>query len=128
MACAQRLAGNVGYLDLQPILFPAAISGESITAAMTLLAGTDALVIDLRHCLGGEPSMPAFITSYLWDHEPAELSGLGNAASSSSPGRSRMSLAAVSARPSPFTCLPAPPPSPVASSSLTTCNNSAAPP
>src|ERR1700752_550556 len=62
--------------DLQPILFPAVISGESINAAMALLAGTDALVIDLRHCLGGEPSMPAFITSYLWDHEPAQLSGL----------------------------------------------------
>jgi hypothetical protein len=76
VACAQRLAGNVGYLDLQPVLFPVAISGESITAAMTLLAGTDALMVDLRHCLGGEPSMPAFIISYLWDHEPAQLSGL----------------------------------------------------
>ena len=76
VACVQRLAGNVGYLDLQPVLFPAAISGESVTAAMTLLAGTDALIIDLRHCLGGEPAMAAFIISYLWDHEPAQLSGL----------------------------------------------------
>ena len=76
VACVQRLAGHVGYLDLQPILFPAAISGESITAAMTLLAGVDALIIDLRHCLGGEPAMTAFIISYLWDHEPAQLSGL----------------------------------------------------
>jgi N-terminal domain of Peptidase_S41 in eukaryotic IRBP len=76
VACVQRLAGNVGYLDLQPVLFPAAISGESITAAMILMAGTDALIIDLRHCLGGEPAMTAFIISYLWDHEPAQLSGL----------------------------------------------------
>ena len=76
VACLQRLAGNVGYLDLQPVLFPAAISGQSITAAMTLLARTDALIIDLRHCLGGEPAMAAFIISYLWDHEPAQLSGL----------------------------------------------------
>jgi C-terminal processing protease CtpA/Prc len=76
VACVQHLAGNVGYLDLQPVLFPAAISGESITAAMTLLAGTDALIIDLRHCLGGEPAMTTFIISYLWDHEPAQLSGL----------------------------------------------------
>jgi len=76
VACLQCLAGNVGYLDLQPVLFPAAIGGESITAAMTLLAGTDALIIDLRHCLGGEPAMAAFIISYLWDHEPAQLSGL----------------------------------------------------
>jgi len=79
VACVQRLAGNVGYLDLQPVLFPAAISGQSITAAMTLLAGTDALIIDLRHCLGGEPAMTTFIISYLWDHEPVQLSGLRQA-------------------------------------------------
>jgi Peptidase family S41/N-terminal domain of Peptidase_S41 in eukaryotic IRBP len=76
VACVQRLAGNVGYLDLQPVLFPAAICGENITAAMSLLADTDALVIDLRHCLGGEPAMTAFIISYLWDCEPAQLTGL----------------------------------------------------
>jgi C-terminal processing protease CtpA/Prc len=76
VACVQRLAGNVGYLDLQPVLFPASMSGEIITAAMTLLATTDALIVDLRHCLGGEPGMAVFLTSYLWDHEPAELTGL----------------------------------------------------
>jgi hypothetical protein len=76
VACAQRLTGNVGYLDLQPVLFPAAICGEIITAAMTLIAATDALIIDLRHCLGGEPGMAAFLVSYLWDHDPAQLTGL----------------------------------------------------
>jgi C-terminal processing protease CtpA/Prc len=79
VACAQRLAGNIGYLDLQPVLFPAAISGETITAAMTLLADTDALIIDVRHCLGGEPSMVAFLASYLWNHEPAQLTALREA-------------------------------------------------
>ena len=76
VACVRRLAGNVGYLELQPVLFPAAIAGEVITAAMNLLATTDVLIIDLRHCRGGEPTMAAFLVSYLWDHEPAELSGL----------------------------------------------------
>jgi C-terminal processing protease CtpA/Prc len=76
VACARRLAGNVGYLDLQPVLFPAALCGEIITAAMSLLATTDVLVIDLRHCLGGEPATAAFLISYLWDHEPVELTGL----------------------------------------------------
>lgn len=76
VACVQRLAGNVGYLDLQPVLFPVAICGEIITAAMSLLADTDALIIDLRHCLGGEPAMTAFIISYLWDSEPAQLTAL----------------------------------------------------
>jgi Peptidase family S41/N-terminal domain of Peptidase_S41 in eukaryotic IRBP len=76
VACARRLAGNVGYLDLQPVLFPAVIGGEIITAAMTLLAASDALIIDLRHCLGGEPGTVPFLVSYLWDHEPAQLTGL----------------------------------------------------
>ena len=76
VACAQRLAGNVGYLDLRPVLFPVFLCGEIITAAMSLLAATDALIIDLRRCLGGEPSMAAFLISYLWDRDPAQLSGL----------------------------------------------------
>ncbi len=76
VACMRRLAGNVGYLELQPLLFPTALCGEIITAAMSLLATTDVLIIDLRHCLGGEPSMVAFLISYLWDHEPAQLTGL----------------------------------------------------
>jgi hypothetical protein len=76
VACTQRLAGNVGYLELRPVLFPAVLAGEVITAAMSLLATTDALIIDLRNCLGGEPSMASFIISYLWDRDPAQLSGL----------------------------------------------------
>jgi len=76
VACAQRLAGNVGYLDLQPVLFPAVLCAEVVTAAVSLLATTDALIIDLRHCLGGEPSMVTFLISYLWDRDPAQLSGM----------------------------------------------------
>ena len=76
VASVRRLAGNVGYLDLQPVLFPTIISGELITAAMSLIAATEALIIDLRQCLGGEPAMAAFLISYLWDHDPAQLTGL----------------------------------------------------
>ena len=76
VASVRRLAGNVGYLDLQPILFPAVIGGELITAAMSLVAATEALIIDLRQCLGGEPAMAAFLISYLWDHDPVQLTGL----------------------------------------------------
>jgi len=76
VASVQRLAGNVGYLDLQPILFPAVIGGELITAAMSLVAATEALIIDVRRCLGGEPAMVAFLISYLWDHDPVQLTGL----------------------------------------------------
>jgi Peptidase family S41/N-terminal domain of Peptidase_S41 in eukaryotic IRBP len=76
VACVQRLAGNVGYLELRPILFPAFMCGDIITAAMSVVAATDALLIDVRHCRGGEPGMAVFLISYLWDHEPAQLTGL----------------------------------------------------
>jgi C-terminal processing protease CtpA/Prc len=76
VASVQRLAGNVGYLDLQPILFPAVIGGELITAAMSLVAAAEALIVDVRQCLGGEPTMVAFLISYLWDHDPVQLTGL----------------------------------------------------
>jgi hypothetical protein len=76
VACVRRLAGNVGYLELRPILFPAAMCGELVTAAMSVLAATDAMLIDLRQCLGGEPGMAVFLASYLWDDEPAQLTGL----------------------------------------------------
>jgi len=75
VARVERLAGNVGLLDLQPVLFPAVITGELISAAMSLIAGTDALIIDLRRCLGGEPGAVALIISYLWDREPVQLTG-----------------------------------------------------
>ena len=76
VASVQRLAGNVGYLDLQPILFPAVIGAELITAALSLVAATEALIIDVRQCLGGEPATVAFLISYLWDHDPVQLTGL----------------------------------------------------
>jgi hypothetical protein len=76
VACAQRLPGHVGYLDLRPVLFPTVLAAEAMTAAMSLLATADALIIDLRNCLGGEPSMVTFLISYLWDRDPAQLSGL----------------------------------------------------
>jgi C-terminal processing protease CtpA/Prc len=76
VARVQHLAGNVGCLDLQPVLFPAVISGEFLTAAMRLIAGTDALIVDLRGCLGGDPDAVALIVSYLWDREPVQLTGL----------------------------------------------------
>jgi hypothetical protein len=69
----ERLAGNVGYLRVEPILFPVSIARETATAAMTLLADTDAVLLDLRDCVGGDPDMVTWLCSYLFD-EPAELS------------------------------------------------------
>jgi hypothetical protein len=73
IARAERLDGNVGYLDLQPLLFPPSIAGEAVAAAMTLVAPADALLIDLRQCLGGDPNMVAMLCTYLFGAEPVHL-------------------------------------------------------
>lgn len=72
VAKVERLVGNVGYLDLSPLLFPPSIAGEAITAAMCLIATTDALIIDLRRSAGGDPHTVALICGYLFD-EPVHL-------------------------------------------------------
>ncbi len=59
------LPGNIGYLDLRAFVEPE-YAGETAVAAMTLLANTSALIIDLRHNGGGSPEMVAFLASYLF--------------------------------------------------------------
>ncbi len=63
---AERLSGNVGYLDLRGFEQATAAS-ETASAAMNFLANTDALIIDLRQNGGGDPAMVAFLTSYLFN-------------------------------------------------------------
>lgn len=63
---AERLSGNIGYLDLRGFEQATAAS-ETATAAMNFLANTDALIIDLRQNGGGDPAMVAFLTSYLFN-------------------------------------------------------------
>ncbi len=70
-----RLEGNVGYLKMQGFM-PAALGGEVAAAAMTFLASTDALIIDLRENGGGDPEMVALITSYLFGEEPVHLNDI----------------------------------------------------
>jgi hypothetical protein len=76
VARVERLDGNIGYLDLRPVLFPPSMAGDAVAAAMSLLAATDALIIDLRRCLGGEPGMVAMVCSYLFGDEPVHLMDL----------------------------------------------------
>ncbi|GAB3403785.1 S41 family peptidase [Flindersiella endophytica] len=67
VAKVERLEGNIGYLDLCPILYPLSVSAESLTAAFTILASTDALIIDLRSNRGGSPETVQFVCSYFFD-------------------------------------------------------------
>jgi hypothetical protein len=71
----ERLDGNVGYLDLRGFA-SADDAGETAAAAMSFLANTDALIIDLRQNGGGDPAMVALLCSYLFDAEPVHLNDL----------------------------------------------------
>jgi len=63
----ERLDGNIGYLDLRRVPMPEN-AGPAIAAAMELVSGTYALIIDLRQNGGGQPAMVTLIASYLFDH------------------------------------------------------------
>lgn len=59
----ERLAGNVGYLELRGF-GSTQIVGHAMSAAMTLLNASDALIIDLRRNGGGSPDTVALLASY----------------------------------------------------------------
>ena len=62
----ERLRGNVGYLEFIGFQDPQ-LAAETAAAAMNFLAGTDALIIDLRRNGGGSPHMVALLCSYFFD-------------------------------------------------------------
>jgi Peptidase family S41/N-terminal domain of Peptidase_S41 in eukaryotic IRBP len=74
----QRLDGNIGYLDIRRVPVPA-FAGQAITAAMELVAGTHALIIDLRRNGGGSPDGVVFWCSYLFGNPPVHLSDIFHA-------------------------------------------------
>jgi hypothetical protein len=71
----ERLDGNIGYLDLRRVPVPA-IAGPAMAAAMELVAGTYALIIDLRRNGGGAPDGVVFWCSYLFDEHPTHLNDI----------------------------------------------------
>jgi Peptidase family S41/N-terminal domain of Peptidase_S41 in eukaryotic IRBP len=71
----ERLDGNIGYLDLRRVPEPA-IAGPAMAAAMELIAGTYALIIDLRHNGGGAPDGVVFWCSYLFGDQPTHLNDI----------------------------------------------------
>jgi Peptidase family S41/N-terminal domain of Peptidase_S41 in eukaryotic IRBP len=74
----ERLDGNVGYLDLRAVA-PPEIAGPAIAAAMELVSGTYALIIDLRRNHGGSPHGVVLWCSYLFDGPDTHLSDIFDA-------------------------------------------------
>ena len=72
----ERLDGNIGYLKLDGFM-RADLARHNAEAAMQLLAGSSALIFDLRNNGGGDPETVQLISSYLFDpDEPVHLNSL----------------------------------------------------
>jgi len=62
---AERLENNIGLLELA-VFPPARMGGDTVAAAMQVIAHADALIIDLRRNGGGMDTV-ALVASYLFD-------------------------------------------------------------
>ncbi|HJW43846.1 MAG TPA: S41 family peptidase [Geothrix sp.] len=65
IAKVEQLPGNVGYLDIRGF-GPTEFVGPAFTAAMQILSGTEALILDLRQNGGGDPESVAFLVSHFF--------------------------------------------------------------
>ena len=63
------LEGNVGYIEFKRF-FRAELAGDALAAAMHKIAGTDALIVDLRESRGGDPVMVVLAASWFFDGRP----------------------------------------------------------
>jgi hypothetical protein len=61
----ELLPGNVGYLEVRGF-GPTEFVSDAFDAAMNLLSGSEALILDLRRNGGGEPNSVAFLMSHFF--------------------------------------------------------------
>jgi hypothetical protein len=61
----ERLPGNIGYIELRGFGYTEFV-GPAYTAALSLMAGTDALILDLRRNGGGSPVSVAYLMSHFF--------------------------------------------------------------
>jgi hypothetical protein len=70
----RRLPGNIGYVDLA-YFSPDPDAGTALAAAMQLVSGTDALILDLRRNGGGSSGTVTALLTYFFE-EPIQLSSI----------------------------------------------------
>lgn len=68
----RRIDDDIGYLDLR-LFAPPRMAADMLQSAMTLLAQSRVLIIDLRNNGGGDSGMDLLMAAYLLD-KPAEMS------------------------------------------------------
>jgi hypothetical protein len=61
----EQLEGNVGYVKFNGF-FDFDACGATASAAMNFVAGTRALIVDMRENGGGSPAMVSYVSSYLF--------------------------------------------------------------
>ncbi|MEZ5065959.1 MAG: S41 family peptidase [bacterium] len=69
---AEVLPGNVACVEVR-LFSPGDHAQDAAARVMETIADADAVVFDLRRCMGGAPDMVHFITSYLYGPEPRHL-------------------------------------------------------
>jgi hypothetical protein len=69
------LDGNIGYVDIR-LFHSVDFVREAFSEAMTKVADSKALIVDLRHNHGGDPATVAFVTSYLFGKKKVHLNDL----------------------------------------------------
>ena len=72
---AERMDGNIGYIELRGFFDPDP-GADTVAAAMSMVANTDALIFDLRQNGGGDPRMVALVCSYLFGDKKVHLNDL----------------------------------------------------
>lgn len=65
----ELLTGNIGYLEISQFARLNKYSKAAATNALTLLANTRALIIDLRYGRGGSPEMVNYIAGYFFKNK-----------------------------------------------------------
>lgn len=63
------LDGNVGYVEMAAFA-PPELAADAADAVMAFVAGTDALIVDLRHATGGSAEMVGRLIAHLTGREP----------------------------------------------------------